>query len=164
MNTSGNKSTRPTLWSREDLARELGEQGERNKKVVFTNGCFDLLHRGHLEVLSQARALGDVLVVAINSDASIVRLKGPDRPIINESERAELLAGLRVVDYVIIFDEDTPLEMITFLRPNVLVKGGDWGENEIVGSDVVEALGGKVVRVPVIEGSSSTNIIARMTG
>ena len=163
MKFSGNNAhARPTLWSRDDLASELGDYGSRNKKVVFTNGCFDLLHQGHLQVLSQARALGDVLVVAINSDASVVRLKGAGRPIINESERAELLAGIRSVDYVTLFDEDTPLEIITMFRPDVLVKGGDWGANEIVGSDVVEGYGGKVIRVSIVEGRSSTDIIERM--
>ena len=131
------------------------------KKVVFTNGCFDVLHPGHLDLLKRARVLGDVLVVAINGDSSVKRLKGPNRPVFPEQERAEILAALDVVDYVTAFDEDTPLEAILAIRPDVLVKGADWTDN-IVGSREVEGWGGKVVALPLIEGKSTTGIVERV--
>src|SRR5581483_6345497 len=120
-------------------------------KVVFTNGCFDILHSGHVDLLTRARALGDALVVAINTDASVARMKGPNRPIIPQDERAELLAGLEMVDLVCMFDEDTPLQAILQVRPDVLVKGADWTAN-IVGQPEVEGWGGKVVALPLIAG------------
>jgi D-beta-D-heptose 7-phosphate kinase/D-beta-D-heptose 1-phosphate adenosyltransferase len=129
---------------------------------VFTNGCFDLLHPGHIHTLTQAKALGDILVVAINSDASVKRLKGERRPILNQDERAVMLSALSVVDYVTIFAEDTPLEAIRLLLPDVLVKGGDWGTDAVVGRDVVEANGGKVVLIPYQAGFSTTDIIERV--
>jgi len=141
-----------------DKARRLQSSG---KKVVFTNGCFDLLHPGHLDLLTRARGLGDALVVAINSDASVKRLKGPNRPVFPEQERGEILAALDVVDYVCTFDEDTPLETILEIRPDVLVKGADWTHN-IVGSREVESWGGKVIALPLIEGQSTTGIIERV--
>ena len=131
------------------------------KKVVFTNGCFDILHSGHIDLLRRARALGDVVVVAINSDDSVARLKGPNRPIVREKERAELLDGLEVVDFVCIFNNDTPLEAILLIRPDVLVKGADWAAN-IVGQTEVEAWGGKVVALTLVEGCSTTGIIERV--
>jgi rfaE bifunctional protein nucleotidyltransferase chain/domain len=130
-------------------------------KVVFTNGCFDILHPGHLDLLSRARALGDVLVVAINSDGSVRRLKGASRPIVPEQERAEILKALEMVDYVCIFDEDTPLQAILRLRPDVLVKGADWTGN-IVGTDEVQGWGGRVVSLPLVEGQSTSGIIERV--
>jgi len=139
--------------------RELRQSG---KKVVFTNGCFDILHAGHVDLLQRARDLGDVLVVAINTDASVQRMKGPDRPIIPEDERVELLAGLSMVDFVCTFDEDTPLEAILKVHPDVLVKGADWGINGIVGRAEVEGWGGKVVALPLIEGKSTTGIVERV--
>jgi rfaE bifunctional protein nucleotidyltransferase chain/domain len=131
------------------------------KKVVFTNGCFDILHSGHVDLLRRARALGDVLVVAINSDSSVSRIKGPDRPIIPDVERAELLDGMEMVDFVCMFDEDTPLEVILRLRPDILVKGADWTAN-IVGQSEMEGWGGAVVALPLVEGCSTTDIIERV--
>src|SRR6516162_5939251 len=132
------------------------------KRVVFTNGCFDLLHPGHTRYLAEARALGDVLVVAVNSDRTVRELKGPGRPVVPEQERAELLASLRTVDYVTIFDDLTPRKIIARMLPNVLVKGADWGPNEIVGREEVEAAGGRVVSVALAEGYSTSAIIERI--
>jgi D-beta-D-heptose 7-phosphate kinase/D-beta-D-heptose 1-phosphate adenosyltransferase len=132
------------------------------KRLVFTNGCFDLLHAGHVRYLSEARALGDALVVALNSDRSVRALKGEGRPILKQQERAEVIAALEVVDYVIIFDEETPRELIAALLPDVLVKGGDWPLDEIVGRDEVEVAGGRVLSLPYVEGSSTTEIIERI--
>lgn len=130
--------------------------------LVFTNGVFDLLHRGHVESLEDMAALGDRLVIGINSDASVRRLKGPSRPIVPEEERAELLRALACVDLVVIFDEDTPDRLIREVRPVVLAKGGDWALDEIVGREFVESLGGRVVRIPLREGRSTTTIIERI--
>lgn len=133
------------------------------KIVVFTNGVFDILHPGHIRYLRDARALGDLLIVGINSDRSARALgKAPDRPINTEAERAEVLSALSAVDAVVVFDEETPHEIITLIQPDILVKGADWGENAIVGRDVVEARGGKVVRIPLAEGYSTTEIIKRI--
>jgi rfaE bifunctional protein nucleotidyltransferase chain/domain len=130
---------------------------------VFTNGVFDILHPGHVRYLAAARRQGDALIVGINADASVRRLaKGPDRPLNPQHERAEVLAALAVVDAVVIFDEDTPLEVVTALQPDVLVKGADWAADAIVGRDVVEARGGKVVRIPLAEGYSTSAIITRL--
>ncbi|MBY0495972.1 MAG: D-glycero-beta-D-manno-heptose 1-phosphate adenylyltransferase [Cyanobacteria bacterium] len=131
--------------------------------VVFTNGVFDILHPGHVRYLREARALGDKLIVAINSDRSVRALgKSPDRPINPENERAEVLRALACVDEVVIFDEDTPHEIIKKLQPDILVKGADWGENAIVGRDIVEARGGRVVRIKLAEGYSTTQILQRI--
>jgi rfaE bifunctional protein nucleotidyltransferase chain/domain len=133
------------------------------KIVVFTNGVFDILHPGHTRYLSDARALGDLLIVAINSDRSVKALgKAPDRPINPEQERAEVLSALASVDAVVVFDEETPHEIVSALQPDILVKGADWGENAIVGRDIVEARGGKVVRIALAEGYSTTKIIQRI--
>ena len=129
---------------------------------MFTNGCFDLLHPGHIQSLEQARALGDVLIVGINSDASVRELKGEGRPILPELERAEILAALECVDAVVIFGELTPREIIAALLPDVLVKGGDWPGDQIVGREEVEGAGGRVVSVPVVIGYSTTAILAKM--
>jgi len=131
----------------------------RGMRVVFTNGCFDLLHPGHTRYLAEARKLGDVLVVAVNSDRSVTALKGPGRPIMPESERAEILAALEAVSYVTIFDNLTPQAVIARMLPHVLVKGGDWGPTEIVGRAEVEAAGGQVVSIPVVPGHSTSSII-----
>lgn len=128
-------------------------------KVVFTNGCFDILHVGHVRYLKDARALGDYLIIALNSDSSVRRLKGNKRPIVSEAERAEVLASLEAVDFVTIFDEPDPYNVIKELKPDFLVKGGDWGEGEIIGSDIVKNNGGEVLRIPFVEGSSSSNIV-----
>ena len=140
-----------------DWRAELRARGAR---LVFTNGCFDLLHPGHIDLLARARVLGDALLVALNSDASVRRAKGPKRPIVGEAERAELVAGLRMVDAVTIFEEDTPAEIILALLPEVLVKGADWGEDDIVGRDTVEAHGGRVVRLELVPGLSTSAIVA----
>jgi rfaE bifunctional protein nucleotidyltransferase chain/domain len=139
--------------------RELRDSG---KRVVFTNGCFDILHAGHIELLTAARALGDYLVVAVNSDASVARLKGPDRPIIPEKERMELLAGLEMVSFVCAFEEDTPLETIVKIHPDVLVKGADWGLDNIVGRTEVESWGGTVQALPLLPGKSTTDVVTRV--
>jgi len=132
------------------------------KRLVFTNGCFDLLHPGHVSYMKQARSLGDALVVALNSDRSVRELKGKGRPILNQQERAEVIAALEAVDYVTIFDEETPRVLIAAVLPDVLVKGGDWALAEIIGREEVEAAGGRVLSLPYIEGSSTTDIIERI--
>lgn len=132
---------------------------EQGKRVVFTNGCFDILHPGHTRYLEQARALGDHLMVAVNSDRSVRAIKGPNRPILNEKSRAEVLAALAFVDTVIIFDEETPLKVINELVPDILVKGRDWAEDRIIGSETVKKAGGRVERIPFAEGFSTSLII-----
>ncbi len=154
-----------TVLSRPELARALNEERRKGKRVVFTNGCFDLMHPGHVRSLRDARGLGDVLVVGVNSDASVRRLgKGDDRPILREDERAEILAALASVDYVSIVDEDTPLELIRAAQPDVLAKGADWQAGAIVGSDVVAARGGRVERLPYHSGLSTTELLRRIRG
>jgi len=142
-----------------ERVRELHDTG---KKVVFTNGCFDILHAGHIELLTAARALGDILVVAVNSDASVARLKGSNRPIIPEKERMELLAGLEMVNFVCAFEDDTPLETIVKVHPDVLVKGADWGLDNIVGRPEVESWGGTVQALPLLPGKSTTDVVTRV--
>jgi len=132
------------------------------KKVVFTNGCFDLLHRGHLHLLREAKKLGDILIVAINNDLSVKKLKGPKRPILPEADRAELIGALEMVDYVTLFDEADLYHLIKELQLNVLVKGGDWTREKIIGREVVEKEGGRVVAVPYLDGYSTTQMIERM--
>ena len=137
--------------------------GKRNgRRVVFTNGCFDLLHPGHIETLEKARNLGEALIVGVNSDRSVRAMKGVGRPILPELERAEILAALECVDAVVIFDEPTPRETIAALLPDVLVKGGDWASDQIVGREEVEAAGGRVVLVPVVSGHSTTAILEKI--
>ncbi|HXW18099.1 MAG TPA: D-glycero-beta-D-manno-heptose 1-phosphate adenylyltransferase [Candidatus Acidoferrales bacterium] len=148
--------------NRTELAREVEELKRAGKRVVFTNGCFDLLHPGHIRLLERARALGDALIVAINSDASVRGNKGANRPIVPQNERAEVLAALEAVDYVTIFDEATPGEIVAAIVPNILVKGSDWGPNEIVGREEVEAAGGRVVLMPLEPGYSTTGLIERV--
>jgi D-beta-D-heptose 7-phosphate kinase/D-beta-D-heptose 1-phosphate adenosyltransferase len=160
MKVDGGGSAR--LLTRESAAALTASLREKGKTVVFTNGVFDLLHPGHLRYLEVARSLGDVLIVGLNSDASVRRNKGPARPIMPERERAELLAGLRVVGAVVIFDEDTPADIVRALQPDVLVKGADWPADQIVGRDTVEARGGRVVLVPIEHGFSTTAIIERI--
>jgi len=132
------------------------------KRIVFTNGVFDLLHVGHVRYIAQARALGDALIVAINSDRTVRELKGPDRPIFDQAERAEILAALRYVDYVTIFDDVSPRSLIAKLLPDVLVKGGDYDLDQIHGREEVEAAGGNVISLPFVQGASTTTIIERM--
>jgi D-beta-D-heptose 7-phosphate kinase/D-beta-D-heptose 1-phosphate adenosyltransferase len=136
---------------------------QQRGRVVFTNGVFDLLHPGHIDILRGARAHGDVLVVGLNTDASVRRLKGPERPIRPEADRAYVLAALEAVDAVVLFDQDTPLELVRTLEPDVIAKGGDYAPDDIVGADVVRARGGDVVVVPLTAGHSTTSIIQRMT-
>lgn len=149
-------------WALAEAQALAGRVRRAGGRVVFTNGVFDLLHPGHVRYLRAARALGDALIVGLNGDASVRRNKGPDRPVTPAAERAEILAALSSVDGVVIFEEDTPLAVITALQPDVLVKGADWGEHAIVGRDVVEAAGGVVVRMPIAEGHSTTAIIKRI--
>jgi D-beta-D-heptose 7-phosphate kinase/D-beta-D-heptose 1-phosphate adenosyltransferase len=144
---------------REELVARLGRP--RGERVVFTNGCFDVLHRGHVEYLESARRLGDLLVVGLNTDDSVRRLKGPTRPVNPEDDRAYVLAGLAAVDYVTFFAEDTPRDLIVALLPDVLVKGGDYRKEDIVGGAEVEAAGGEVVVAPLVPGRSTTAILKR---
>lgn len=146
----------------ESLASRVARLRTEGRRVVFTNGCFDLLHLGHIELLEAARSHGDVLVVGINSDDSVRRLKGEERPILTERERARILAALEAVSFVCVFDEDTPLETIRRLRPDVLVKGADWKDKGIVGSDEVEGWGGETVVMRLVEERSTTAIIDRI--
>jgi len=141
------------------LQRLIHTLKKNGKRIVFTNGCFDILHVGHVRYLEQAKSLGDVLVVGINSDRSVRGLKGPRRPILPVEERGEILSGLGCTDYVTVFDEPTPFELVSLLQPDVLVKGGDWTPEQVVGREVVEGSGGRVVILPFVEGSSTTNII-----
>jgi len=150
------------ILSRTELISERARLRAAGKRLVFTNGVFDLLHVGHVRYLAQARALGDALVVAINSDRTVRELKGDGRPIIDENERAEILASLRQVTYVVLFDDVSPRDLIAALLPDVLVKGGDYGLDEIHGREEVEAAGGKVVSLPFIEGASTSAIIQKM--
>ncbi|MCK4904807.1 D-glycero-beta-D-manno-heptose 1-phosphate adenylyltransferase [bacterium] len=144
------------------LKEKLREEKKQNKKIVFTNGCFDLIHKGHIILLQKAKSQGDLLVIAINSDDSIRKLKGKNRPIFPDYERAEILASFWMVDFVTIFSEETPYKIISELKPDVLVKGGDWKIAEVVGRDIVEANGGRVVIIPQVEGSSTSEIIGRI--
>ncbi len=143
----------------EELKRLREEARQEGRRFVFTNGCFDILHRGHIELLRAARSLGDQLAVAINSDSSVQRLKGRRRPIIGEQDRAAVLAALEAVDFVIIFEEDTPQQVIAALRPDVLVKGADYAAEEIVGRSEVRTSGGEVVRIPLLDGYSTEKIM-----
>lgn len=147
-----------TFYSREELVAAREEWKSAGKTVVFTNGCYDLLHPGHVRLLEQARALGDILILALNTDASVARLKGPNRPIIPETDRAEMALALQAVDAVTFFDEDTPRELIAAVLPDVLVKGADWS-HFIAGREEVEAAGGRVLPLPLEPGYSTTNIV-----
>ena len=152
----------PSVLTLEQLILRFGPGKRNGKRVVFTNGCFDLLHPGHIKLLEAARAMGDALVVGINSDDSVRTLKGPSRPTIPENERAEMLASLECVDAVVIFNELTPQETVAALLPDILVKGGDWPGNQIVGREEVEAAGGKVVLIDVVEGHSTSEILRKI--
>jgi D-glycero-beta-D-manno-heptose 1-phosphate adenylyltransferase len=146
----------------EEAILRFGPEKRNGRKIVFTNGCFDLLHPGHIRGFEMARQMGDVLIVGLNSDSSVRQLKGPTRPVIPEQERAEILSALEAVDAVIIFDELTPREVISRLLPDVLVKGGDWPGNQIVGREEVEAAGGRVVSIPFLPGYSTTAILQKI--
>ena len=146
-----------------DELKEIVDRAKKSgRKVAFTNGCFDLIHVGHTRYLQEAKKYGDIFIVAVNSDSSVRSLKGDSRPIVHEDERAEVLAALGCVDYVTIFSELDPLKLITYLKPDFLVKGGDWAADSIIGKEVVEAEGGRVIRVSVIEGAATTNIVQRI--
>ncbi len=148
--------------TQDELIPILDRLKKQGKKVVFTNGCFDILHVGHVRYLKDAKGYGDILVVAVNSDSSVKSIKGAKRPIVSQSERAEVVAALEMVDYVTMFDEDTPYNIIKKLQPDVLIKGGDWTIDKIVGRDIVEARGGRVIAIPFIEGASTTGIVERI--
>ena len=150
------------LLSREDAVALVARRRREGRTIVFTNGVFDLLHPGHVRYLQVARSLGDVLIVGLNGDASVRRNKGASRPITPERERAEVLLALTAVDAVVLFDDDTPAEIIAAVQPDILVKGADWPEDQIVGRDTVEARRGRVVRVPLEEGHSTTAIVERV--
>ena len=145
----------------DEAARLFGPDFRSDNLMVFTNGCFDLLHRGHIYYLSRARELGNLLVVGLNSDSSVSKLKGPGRPVNSQEARAEVLGALAFVDYIIVFEEETPLDLITTLKPDLLVKGGDYKVEEIVGYREVSSGGGRVVTIPLLEGYSSTSIMDR---
>ena len=163
------RSRRPSrerrkVLSQANLQRALRAARRRKLRIVFTNGCFDLIHPGHVRYLRAARALGDLLVVALNSDASVRRLKGPSRPLVRQRDRAEVIAALETVDYVTIFPDDTPYRLIRLLQPDVLVKGGDWEPDEIVGADIVRNRGGSVHSLPFARGYSTTELVRRIRG
>lgn len=150
------------LKNLDELAALAAQARQNGKSVVFTNGCFDILHRGHVHVLRQAKAAGDLLIVALNSDRSVQEIKGANRPVLPETDRIELIGAMEMVDYVIIFDEPDPYKLIAAIKPNVLVKGGDWSAEKIIGADVVEQAGGRVVVIPYLQGFSSSEIIERI--
>jgi rfaE bifunctional protein nucleotidyltransferase chain/domain len=152
----------PAVLTLDELILQFGPGKRNGRRVVFTNGCFDLLHPGHIKILEAARAQGDALIVGLNSDNSVKALKGPGRPVIPQQERAEVLANLECVDAVVVFDELTPQKTVAALLPDILVKGGDWPGNQIVGREEVEAAGGKVVLIDVVEGHSTTEILRRI--
>ena len=154
------RSPSEKLLSREDLLARLGRP--REGRLVFTNGCFDILHRGHVEYLARARSLGELLVVGVNTDASVERLKGPGRPVVPQGDRALVLAALEAVDFVTLFHEDTPRALIAALLPDVLVKGGDYAPEQVVGREEVEDAGGLVHIIPFIEGRSTTQLLQRL--
>ncbi len=150
------------IKTRSQLKELLPRLRARGQRIVFTNGCFDLLHVGHVHYLQKAKDCGDVLVIALNSDSSVRAIKGNLRPLLPQGERAELLAALEMVDYVVIFEEHDPAQIIQELQPQVLVKGGDWAADKIIGRDIVEAAGGSVVLIPPIEGASTSDIIGKI--
>ncbi len=152
------------MLARDRARARVDEWRAAGETIVFTNGCFDLLHVGHITLLEDCRRFGSKLVVALNSDASVSRLKGPSRPIVGENERSKVMAALAAVDLVTLFDEATPLELIELLRPDVLVKGGDYTVQTVVGHEAVAAYGGRVEIVPTVQGFSTTNIVRKLTG
>jgi rfaE bifunctional protein nucleotidyltransferase chain/domain len=157
------ETTDRRIFDRISAARMVNVWRLKSDRIVFTNGCFDILHRGHVEYLQEAAALGDRLVVGVNSDASVRRLgKGDDRPLNDQDSRAKVLAALRCVDALVIFDEDTPLELITALQPDVVAKGGDWKPEQIVGADVVNARGGEVRSLKLVDGFSTTALVEKI--
>lgn len=152
------------ITNTEDFKKIREKLRSENKKLVFTNGCFDILHKGHVSYLNEAKSLGDFLIIGVNSDSSVRKLKGNGRPVNNENDRAFLLDNLKPVDAVLIFHEDTPYELIKNIIPDFLVKGGDWKEEDIVGSDTVKENGGKVISLKFIDNYSTTGILGKITG
>jgi len=150
------------ILERNVLKNKLEELRKKGKKIAFTNGCFDILHVGHVRYLREAKKTADVLVLALNSDSSVRSIKGEERPLVNENERAEMLAALEFVDFITIFEELTPLELICCLKPDILIKGGDWPEEKVVGREEVKKWGGRVAIIPEIEGKSTTNIVEKI--
>jgi D-beta-D-heptose 7-phosphate kinase/D-beta-D-heptose 1-phosphate adenosyltransferase len=163
MNSNFNTDIKNKIVSLHDLESILNRlRSESSPTVVFTNGCFDLVHRGHVDYLSRARDLGDLLIVGLNSDASVQRLKGPQRPVSHQESRAIVMAAFSFVDYVVIFDEDTPLRLIETVRPDILVKGGDYTRDNVVGADFVESYGGRLELLSLVPGESTTRLVERM--
>ena len=152
----------PKICDIEELKHRLAQWRVKSDRIVFTNGCFDILHVGHLHTLKESIQLGDKLIVGLNSDASVSRLKGKERPIVNQLDRSEMLAAFEMIDAVIIFEDDTPEELIQMIKPDVLCKGGDWSIENIVGSDFVKSYGGQVVSIPFIQGYSSSSLIDKI--
>lgn len=152
----------PKICNIEELKRRLAQWRVKSDRIVFTNGCFDILHVGHLHTVKESIQLGDKLIVGLNSDASVSRLKGKERPIVNQLDRSEMLAALEMVDAVIIFEDDTPEELIQMIKPDVLCKGGDWSIENIVGGDFVKSYGGQVVSIPFVQGYSSSSLINKI--
>jgi len=150
------------IKSQDSLKKIIAGLQKKGKKIVFTNGCFDIMHYGHAKYLEDAKKHGDILVVAVNSDASVKKIKGKNRPIVNEKDRLSLIAALESVDYTCKFSEDTPLKLIQLLKPDVLIKGADWNKNNIVGADFVKSLGGKVCTIELAAGRSTTNLIKKI--
>jgi D-beta-D-heptose 7-phosphate kinase/D-beta-D-heptose 1-phosphate adenosyltransferase len=150
------------ILERNVLKDKLEELRKKGKKIAFTNGCFDILHVGHVRYLREAKKTADVLVLALNSDSSVRSLKGEERPLMPEKERAEILAALEFIDFVTIFHELTPLELINYLKPDILIKGGDWAEEKIVGREEIKKWGGRVAIIPEVEGKSTTNIVEKI--
>jgi len=150
------------ILSRENISKISAELQEQGKTIVFTNGCFDIIHLGHIYYLSEAKKLGDYLIIGLNTDSSVKKLKGPERPINSQQDRAIVLDALKSVDFVVLFDEDTPLELIRETSPNILVKGGDYKADEIVGADFMKQHNGKVVIIPYLQGKSTTKIIEKI--
>ncbi len=152
----------PKIRNLAQMKRIMSRLRKQGRRVVFTNGCFDILHVGHVRYLQRAKKQGDVLVVGLNTDRSVRQIKGDKRPVVPGDERAEVIAALEDVDYVIFFDDPDPLRLISALKPQVLVKGADWPKSAIVGRDIVESAGGRVVRIPLVQGASSTGVIERI--
>jgi len=150
------------ILERNNLKDKLEELRKKGKKIAFTNGCFDILHVGHVRYLREAKKTADVLVLALNSDSSVRSIKGEKRPLMNEKERAEILAALEFIDFVTIFPELTPLELINYLKPDIIIKGGDWPEENVVGREEIKKWGGRVAIIPEVEGKSTTNIVEKI--
>lgn len=150
------------ILERNVLKNKLEELRKEGKKIAFTNGCFDILHAGHIRYLREAKKTADVLVLALNSDSSVRAIKGEKRPLMSEEERAEILAALEFIDFVTIFQELTPLELINYLKPDILIKGGDWPEEKVIGREEIKKWGGRVAIIPEVEGKSTTNIVEKI--